>query len=234
MIAKILIENREGRNNNPERYEAWNKLGLYKNLNTIWVTPTRGVCATTVAFSWMNVMGPPNSAVCKIESRKMEVGAAYNETISSILSSEWGKKFNYLLTVEEDNMPPPDGLLKLFESIQHYDAVGGLYWIKGENAPPMIWGDPKEPGTYVPQTPLADTVQPCNGLGMGFTLFRMDMFKNPGFEFGQWFKTVADSKGAYMTQDLYFFKRAQELGYKFACDTRVKVGHYDIENDIIW
>jgi hypothetical protein len=61
----------------------------------------------------------------------------------------------------------------------------------------------------------------------------MEMFRNPGFEFGQWFETIGDGKN-FMTQDLYFFKRAQELGYKFACDTRVRVGHYDQGSGIIW
>lgn len=233
MSGKIFIENYEGLNNAPERYRAWSELGLYKNLSTVWVTPTRGTCSTRVAFSWMNVMSAPNSALAKMCVEGFEVGKAYNEAITSILTNPALSKFQYVLTVEEDNCPPPDGLLKLYKSIQEYDVVGGLYWIKGEGGAPMIWGDPKEPGTYVPQPPVKDSVQPCNGLGMGFTLFRLDMFRNPGFEFGQWFKTIGE-KGSFMTQDLYFFQKAQQLGYKFACDTRVRVGHYDQTSGQIW
>ena len=232
MTGKIYIENYEGLHNKPERYQSWAKLGLYNNLSTIWVTPTRGTCSTRVAFSWMQVMGPPNSALAKMCAEGFEVGKAYNETIIQILTNPSLSRFKYLLTVEEDNLPPPDGLIKLFETIQNYDVVGGLYWIKGEAGSPMIWGDPKEPGTYVPQPPKADSIQECNGLGMGFTLFRLDMFKNPGFEFGRWFQTVGD-KNNFMTQDLYFFQNAQKLGYKFACDTRCKVGHMD-EHGVIW
>jgi hypothetical protein len=233
VTGKIFIENYEGVHNTPERYKAWGNLGLYKNLNTVWVTPTRGTCGTRVAFSWINVMNPPNSCVAKMNVEGFEVGKAYNEAIVAILANPHLAKFQYLLTVEEDNCPPSDGLLKLFESIQKYDVVGGLYWIKGEGGVPMIWGDPKEPGTFVPQTPIQDSLQECNGLGMGFTLFRLDMFRNPGFEFGNWFKTVGE-KGEYKTQDLYFFERAQKLGYKFACDTRVRVGHYDQLSGVIW
>ncbi len=233
MTGKIYIENYEGKHNTPERYKEWENLGLYKNLSTVWVTPTRGSCGTRVAFSWAAVQGAANTPLCRICVEGFEVGKAYNEAIVQILSSPQLSKFQYLLTVEEDNTPPPDGLVKLYESIQKYDVVGGLYWIKGEAGVPMIWGNPKEPGTYVPQAPVLDTVQECNGLGMGFSLFRMDIFRNPGFEFGQWFKTVSDGKNM-MTQDLYFFKRAQELGYKFACDTRVRVGHYDQAAGVIW
>lgn len=233
MTGKIYIENYEGKHNCPERYESWAKLGLYKNCNTVWVTPTRGTCGTRVAFSWMNVMGAPNAALAKMCVEGFEVGKAYNEALIQILTNPVLSKFQYMLTVEEDNTPPPDGLLYLYDSIQKYDVVGGLYWIKGEGGVPMIWGNPKEPGTFVPQPPVKDSIQECNGLGMGFTLFRLDMFKNPGFEYGQWFKTIG-SKDTFQTQDLYFFNNAQKLGYKFACDTRCRVGHFSQQDGIIW
>lgn len=234
MEARIIVEMPEGRHNNPERYQKWTDLGLYRNLSTVWVTPTRGVVGARVAFNWMNIMGGFNSQLAKICVEAMEVGKAYNDAIVQILSSPVLGKFQYLLTVEEDNMAPPNALLYLYESIQHYDAVGGLYWTKGEDGVPMIWGDPEKPETYVPQPPKKDTVQPTNGLGMGFTLFRLDMFRNPGFQFGQWFKTGGDKENEMMTQDLYFFRNATRLGYKFACDTRCKVGHYDHNTGIVW
>jgi hypothetical protein len=37
-----------------------------------------------------------------------------------------------------------------------------------------------------------------------------------------------------MTQDLYFFQKAREFGYKFACDSRVRVGHYDAASQLMW
>lgn len=232
MNPQIVIENFEGRNNRPENAEAYKQLGLYRNLSTVWLTPTRGTMATKLAFNWMNVMGGFNQGLAKICVVGYEVGEAYNAAIVQILANPALSKFQYLLTVEEDNSPPPDGLLKLYESIQNYDVVGGLYWTKGPGGVPMIWGDPTT-DTFVPQVPILNTVQECNGLGQGFTLFKMEMFKNPGFEYGKWFKTIADASGA-MTQDLYFFQNAKKLGYKFASDNRVKVGHYSIEEDIVY
>jgi hypothetical protein len=232
-MSAVYIENYQGKNNVPENYRKWEERNVYRNCNTVWITPTRGTCGTRVAFSWMNVMSAPNSVLAKMCVEGLEVGKAYNEAISQVLGNPQLSKFPYILTVEEDNTPPADGALLLFESIAEYDAVGGLYWIKGEGGSPMIWGDPKEPYTYVPQVPKKDAVQQCNGLGMGFTLFRTEMFRNPGFEYGKWFQTLGDGK-TLMTQDLYFFKRAAELGYKFACDTRCKVGHYEATTGTIW
>jgi hypothetical protein len=94
------------------------------------------------------------------------------------------------------------------------------------------------PRQFNPQIPAPESITPCNGLGMGFTLFRMEMFKDkrlehPLFETVQKYDRMTGGGEAY-TQDLNFFHKAIEIGYKFACDSRVLVGHYDYENDIVW
>jgi hypothetical protein len=76
-------------------------------------------------------------------------------------------------------------------------------------------------------------VQPCNGLGMGFTLFRMSMLKDARLP-RPLFKTQQGLGLGSMTQDLYFFNNARELGYTIASDNRVRVGHYDAREDIVW
>jgi len=231
MTGKIFIENYEGKNNAPERYQEWNRLGLYRNLATVLVCPTRGTCFTRVAFSWMNLMGGFNAPLAKMCIEGYEVGEAYNQALIQILSNPQLAKFQYLLTLEEDNTVSPDSLIKLYQSIEKFDVVSALYWLKGPDGCPQIWGDPKEPFTYVPQPVGTERLQECNGTGMGFTLFRMDMFRNPGFEFGKWFKTQSEG-GIATTQDLYFARKAKELGYKFAVDTHCKVGHVDAEGNI--
>jgi hypothetical protein len=168
----------------------------------------------------------------------MEVGQAYNSMIEMILNNSDLSKWKYILTIEEDNAPPADGLLKLYESMDKYDVVQGLYWTKGEGGQPMIYGDPKViPKSFIPQRPIADTVVECNGLGMGFNLFRLDIFKDTNLV-KPWFKTIQEvipGQGARAyTQDLYFFEQAAKQGYRYAVDCRVKVGHYDFANDIMW
>ncbi len=241
MRPQIVVPNIAGvHNQNPEdtnkRLEASKS---YRDLSTIIICPTRGSMSVKVVQSWMGLMRPMNQKVIgPIFAIGMEVGEAYNSTIEMILANPELSKWKYILTIEEDNLPPPDGLLKLYESMDQYDVVGGLYWTKGEGGQPMIYGDPKvEPLNFIPQVPITDGVQPANGLGMGFNLFKLDIFKDPRLP-RPWFRTVQEfipgqGTRAY-TQDLYFYENAGKLGYKFACDTRVKVGHYDIERDVIW
>lgn len=216
----------------------------YKDLSTICVIPTRGVISARVLQSWFALMQPMNQKFFRMFMVGMEVGEAYSAAIDQILSHPDLSKWKYILTLEEDNMPPPDGLLHLYESIEgqvdgvKYDCVGGLYWTKGYGGQPMIYGDPNvHPRNFIPQVPVADSVQRCNGLGMGFNLFRTKMFTDKRIP-KPWFKTIQEytpGKGASAgTQDLYFFANAGKVGYKFASDNRVKVGHYDINTDTVW
>jgi len=212
----------------------------YKDVSTICVVPTRGMISAKVVQYWMGMMSPMNQKFMRIFMSGLEVGEAYEQAVDQILAHPDLSKWKYILTLEEDNCPPPDGLLKLIESIEMHklDAVGGLYWTKGEGGQPMIYGNPGEmPRNFIPQVPIQNAVQPCNGLGMGFTLFRMDMFKS-GKIARPFFKTVQEYKpyvgGSTFTQDLFFFNKACDQGFKFASDNRVLVGHYDAPNDFMW
>ena len=213
--------------------------GTYKDLSTIIICPTRGQIPAKVVQYWMGLMRPMNQKVIgPIFGIGMEVGESYNNMIQSILDNPELSQWKYILTIEEDNCPPADGLLKLYENIEEYDVVQGLYWTKGEGGQPMIYGDPKVmPKNFIPQMPRPGEIQQANGLGMGFNLFKLDIFKNPNVP-KPWFKTVQEvipGQGARAyTQDLYFYENAAKAGYKFACDNRVLVGHYDINADKMW
>lgn len=241
ITPQIVVPDYRGyHNQSPEETNArLEKAKSYRDLSTIIICPTRGVVPAKVVQAWMGLMRPMNQKVIgPLFAIGMEVGAAYNEMINMILQNPELSTWKYILTIEEDNMPPPDGLLKLYEHMDEYDVVGGLYWTKGEGGQPMIYGDPKiAPVNFIPQMPTVDGIQPANGLGMGFNLFKLDMFKDEKIP-KPWFQTLQEfipGKGARAyTQDLYFYENAGKLGYKFACDTRVKVGHYDVNADVVW
>ncbi len=246
MQPQIVLQNTEGfHNSDPNMLNRLTKAKTYKDLSTIIVCPTRGVIPAKIVQTWMGLIKPMNQKVIgPMFAIGLEVGEAYNQMIQSILDNPELSKWKYLLTIEEDNAPSPDALLKLYEAIEgevdgiKYDVVGGLYWTKGEGGQPMIYGDPKVmPKNFTPQVPWSETTQPANGLGMGFNLWRLDMFKDSKLR-KPWFKTEQSYTPGIgvrqYTQDLYFFEDAAKYGYKFACDTRVKVGHYDIGADIMW
>jgi hypothetical protein len=211
----------------------------YMDLSTVCIVPTRGMIPAKAVQSWLGMMTPMNQKFIRIFTLGMEVADAYNETVASILASPELSTWKYILTLEEDNLPPPDGLINLYKGMDKFDVIGGLYYTKGPGGQPMIYGDPAVmPKNFIPQPPpQTEGLVPANGLGMGFTLFKLDIFKDPDLP-RPWFKTLQSYQpgvGAECyTQDLYFFQRAAGRGYRFACDTRVKVGHYDIQEDMVW
>lgn len=241
MNPQIVVPNYQGFHNQdlPKSQERLLQAKSFKDLSTIIVCPTRGQVPAKVVQAWMGLIKPMNQKVIgPLFAIGMEVGEAYNAMVEMILANPDLSTWKYLLTIEEDNIPPADGLLKLYESMDRFDVVGGLYWTKGEGGQPMIYGNPDvKPLNFIPQMPETESVQAANGLGMGFNLFKMEIFKNPLLP-KPFFKTVQDytpgSGVKTYTQDLYFYENAGKLGYKFACDTRVKVGHYDAAMDIVW
>lgn len=241
--TKIIVPDLSGYHNSDldKTNERLDKSKTYQNLSTVIISPIVGDLNPIVVQAWMGLIKPMNQQVTNpIFMQGFEVGEAYNNAIKMILEHPVLSTFKYVCTIEHDNLPPPDGLMKLYESIGDYDVVGGLYWTKGEEGQPMIYGNPMElPRNYIPQRPVPETVQPANGLGMGFNLFKLDMFRKMGSEYyGKWFKTLNDYNpmtGVQVcTQDLYFYGEGAKFGFKYASDNRVKVGHLDKSTSIIW
>ena len=235
---RILVGETIGHNNSnlEESIQRVDESKMYEDQSTIIICPTRGVFPTRVVQSWMKLMKPMNQQVAgPIFAEAMKVDDAYETLISYILDNDHLSTYKYILTIEEDNLPPSDGLLKLYKSMGEYDVVGGLYWGKGEDGFPMIFGDPEKKGDFKPQTPISGEVQEANGLGMGFNLFRLDMFRHIP---RPWFKTVQEKSDegvdTGLTQDMYFYRKAKEAGFTFACDNRILVGHLDSKKDIIY
>lgn len=156
-------------------------------------------------------------------------------------------------------------LMYLYEDIEKYnlDVVGGLYWTKGNPSMPLLYGNPKEKreksaGMFKVRFPgkkqkkgrsgkfnndgsdwTDGEIVECNGSGMGFTLFKMDIFRDPRLK-KPFFETISDHGTTekpgirQYTQDLQGMERIRELGYKIAIDTRIKIGHLDIKSGIIY
>lgn len=210
----------------------------WRRARVVVVLPASNTMSTKVALSHWNLMFPPNNGVARILAVGQEVGEAYNNAIESILAHPELSQWEYLLTVEHDNVPPPDGVVKLIDRMQQHpelDCIGGLYWTKGEGGVPQIWGDPSDPLlNFRPQPPRPGEMVECCGTGMGFNLWRMSMFKDDKLR-KPWFKTLTGSEGQGMgTQDLYAWADFRKHGHRCAVDCSILVGHYDAAGDMTW
>ena len=206
----------------------------WKKQRGICLLPAGKTISTRVALAWRGLVTPPNQPWHFMAIEGHEVGKAYNEAIERILENPDLSQWEYILTLEHDNLPPGNGLIKLIKAMDEhpeYDCIGGLYWTKGEGGVPQIWGDPKDPVlNFRPQPPVPDQIVECCGTGMGFNLWRLDMFRNMP---KPWFVTKCDD-GGVGTQDLTFWSEARKSGHRCAIDCSVLVGHLDINTGIVW
>jgi hypothetical protein len=205
------------------------KGGSWKKQRIIVILPADQMIHAKVALSLWNLIFPPNNAVFRILAQGMEVGDAYSTALEQIVAHPDLKQFEYVLTIEHDNLSPSDGVLKLLEDLEEHKelaAVSGLYFTKGESGCAQIWGDVNDSTlNYRPQIPKPETLQECVGIGMGFALWRTSVFLDPRVE-KPFFKTEKSAQGV-ATQDLAFWSKNRKFGYRCAVDTRVKVGHVD-------
>lgn len=208
--------------------------GSWKRQRTIMLIPAGEMIPAKVYLNHCSLFFPPNQPAHRMMTQDMEVGEAFSTAISEILAHPDLSQWEFLLTVEHDNLAPADGIVKLIQHMEkhpEFDVIGGLYWCKGEGGPPQIWGDPKDPLiNFRPQAPDPNGgLVECCGTGMGFTLWRLKMFKDERLR-RPWFKTIADHTGLG-TQDLYFASDARKYGHRFAIACDVLVGHLDFKGD---
>lgn len=207
--------------------------GGWKRQRVIVILPAAATIPTKVAMSHWSLAFPPNQSVHRMLAMGQEVGEAYSNCIAEVLAHPDLSQWEYILTIEHDNCPPYDGvnrLIKQMEAHPEYACIGGLYWCKGPDGVPHIWGDPKDPLiNFRPQPPRPGELVECCGTSMGFNLWRISMFKDERLR-KPWFKTLNGTEGQGIgTQDLYFWGDARNYGYRCAVDCGVLVGHYDHE-----
>ena len=217
------------------------KGGSWKKQRMVVVLPAADSIPAKVALSHWCLAFPPNNGVVRILAQGMEVGDAYSSAIEQIITNPELSQWEYLLTIEHDNCPPADGVIKLVEQMENhpeYACIGGLYFTKGPGGVAQAWGDVTDAViNFRPQLPdPAGGLVECCGTGMGFNLWRLYMFKDVRLR-KPWF--VTQTKGGVSTQDLYFWSDARKYGYRCAVDCSVKVGHYDLNGsfgppDMMW
>lgn len=221
--------------------------GNWKKQRVVVVIPAGPTIPAKVYLSHMALIFPPNQAVVRIEgtpsvwmTQDTEVGAGFSSAFEGILAHPELSTWEYILTIEHDNIPPPDGVVKLIKRMEEHPefaCIGGLYFLKGETGCAQIWGDVSDPVlNFRPQIPDPNGgLVECVGTGMGFNLWRISALvelrkKVPA----PWFVTKCGIGGTG-TQDLSFWGDiGRKNGLRCAIDCGVKVGHYDHTTGISW
>src|ERR1700741_1896760 len=119
--------------------------GSWKKQRTVMLIPAGLTIPTKVYLSHRALIFPPNQPAHVMGALGMEGGEAFSNSIAEILAHGELSTWEYLLTIEHDNCPSPDGLVKLIRRMEahpEFCCIGELYWTKGPGGMPQIWGDP--------------------------------------------------------------------------------------------
>ena len=236
----------------------------YKNYSTLIVIATRGKKTTTckcecgkdvsieyqvgfhpwIVEAWKRLIKPMNIPVNEIVISGYEVGDAYEEAITQLLENPQLAQFKYVLFMEDDVIIPyiPGSygpLIEMYKHLEEYDVSSGIYWTKGDPSLPLIYGDgdinSDKPFEVNTNWRPGDVVN-VNGAGMGFALMKRSIFEDPKLT-RPFFKSVneiTESGPVGFTQDLYFYKKIKEAGYKICVDTNIRCGHLDILTEKVY
>ena len=148
---------------------------------------------------------------------------ARNQCVKEMLQ----KKADYILFVDDDVLPPFEGVVKLFHDA--LPIVSGLYYHKTQPYTPLIARrkDRSKPWNLEDKTVKWDVDfarnYPKNQLvevdaaGLGFALIMREVFEKVR---EPWFKST-ETYG----EDFYFYWKARQAGFKGYVDTSVKCLH---------
>jgi len=219
----------------------------YQDNSTVIIIPTRGMLHHRFVSALQGLLPAMNQKRALFFAAGDEVGKAYDKLVKMILSHPELSTWKYIMTIEDDNLVPPDAHVKLLESIEFgpkFDAVSGLYWTKGDINMPMAYGNPEDYNRTgvlefkprdVREAVKKQQLVEVNGIAMGCGLWRTEMFRQLE---PPWFVScseVIEGKGpTSFTQDLWFCKNARAVGKRFAVDCRVRVGHMDLQTGVVY
>ena len=170
---------------------------------------------------------PTQTAYCMLTMRKdcpsrysFIVRASCHDARNMLAREAIDSGADRVLWIDSDMVFEDDLMLRLGEDLDAgWDMVGGIYFrrevptsplvyrqIDGETGKVEVWKD------YPP-----DQLFQCAGYGFGAVMMTTELLRRVG--------DYAFTPMAHLSEDLSFCARAQAVGAKIACDSRVKVGH---------
>lgn len=129
---------------------------------------------------------------------------------------------DYLMFIDNDMTFPPSGIVRLLDHDK--DIVGVHYNARGVPGKPIVstvkMADAQ--GNLIGSDSMPSQLFKCYGVGTGFTLIKMDVFKKLEKPY---FIAWEEENGEHHTEDIDFCRKAAQAGFDVWCSPTIKVGH---------
>jgi len=132
---------------------------------------------------------------------------------------------DYVLFIDDDNLLPPDTIKRLLNHDK--DIVTGLYLMRNYPHQPVIFDVANDDGTCKwhflgeDESGLIEIV----ATGLGCLLIKTEVLREIAKREPYWF-TLGELESDQWCDDLAFFKRVRQAGFKIFCDLNCPIGHY--------
>ena len=191
--------------------------------STVIVIPTRGMLHYTFVGALLQLRAPLNQPRQIVFGAGMEVADSYNGLVQLALEKYEPR---YIMTLEDDNLPPPTAHLTLLGTIDGYAGISGLYHSKTEERAPLVF----DHDMRMLDTTGEHGVKKVGGIPMGCALWKASIFRDIE---PPWFETI-DDEARRWTHDLVWCERLAKHGLEVAVNLDLKVGHLDVTSGVLY
>lgn len=190
--------------------------------------PTQEFARAAVFYDWMDLLTKPQG-VELVHTRAHGQSPARNRNL--IIEQALLSEVDYVLFVDDDCLLPPDTLAKLLA--HDVDIVTGLYCMRNYPHRPIIFSEAMDDGRckWMELADSASGLIEVVATGMGCLLVKINVFKKI-HEVEKYWVTLGELESDHWCDDLSFFKRVRQAGFKIHCDLNAPVGH--IAKTTIW
>lgn len=187
--------------------------------------PSRGMVSCEFVSSLLAQGDPLNMSI----SYRFEVGGEVGESRNRLVEHALRIGAEYILFIDDDVILPTNCFNKLvYWAKKGHDVVSGVYYSKQIPPQPLIF---KGRGNgYLSDWKVGDTIEDADGIGMGITLIKTDVFKRIS---KPWYKSVVNQKEkggkglVSVDESLYFCDKLKLSGVKILVDTSIQGIHFD-------
>lgn len=227
-----VVENRKDLGGEVNRATDYIKNGI-ESMNTSEVrvligVPTPGYSKNDTFYHYHNCIQKPAGTLVTFAT-----GQSPARNRNMIIQQALDNNCTHVLFLDDDTAPPPDLLTRLLAHDK--DIVTGLYFMRAFPHQPIIFDYADENGKCAwhllnpGETGLIEIV----ASGLGACLIKIDVFRKmvelglaPETAHGRAWVQLGELEKDHWCDDIGFFRRVREAGYKMYCDLDIKVGHF--------
>lgn len=185
--------------------------------------PTADMARQAHFYDYFNMIDKPQGTIISF-AHGQSPARNRNVMIQQALDNDC----THILFIDDDTAPPPDILHRLL--FRNQDIVSGLYLMRSFPHQPIVFANTEADGrcSHYFLEDYQNGMIEVKACGLGAVLIHTRVFKaleQPWIRLGELEKD-------HWCDDIGFFRRVREAGFKIFCDLNVKVGH--MQQVILW